>query len=128
MKRRRADVVCLIAALASIGMLPACGSDEQQTTQPVPGGDPDHGRAAIMQYGCTSCHSVPGVGSVADGIGPDLAGLADRRLLAGQVPNRPENLLRWLQDPQELAPGTVMPDMGVTEKDARDIAAYLYDQ
>jgi cytochrome c1 len=42
------------------------------------------------------------------------------------LPNTPENLVRWLRDPQKLNPRTAMPDLGVTERDAQDIAAYLY--
>jgi cytochrome c1 len=46
-------------------------------------------------------------------------------MLAGRLPNGPENLERWLRGPQAVKPGSAMPDLGVTERDARDIAAYL---
>ena len=49
-----------------------------------------------------------------------------RTYVAGQVPNTPDFLVRWLEAPQAIEPGTAMPDLGVTPKDARDIAAYLY--
>jgi cytochrome c1 len=52
--------------------------------------------------------------------------MAKRTYLAGFLPNTPENMVKWLTDPQELAPESAMPDLGVTESDARDIAAYLY--
>jgi cytochrome c2 len=38
----------------------------------------------------------------------------------------PDNLVKWLRQPQNVVPGNAMPDMGVTPQDARDIAAYLY--
>ena len=38
----------------------------------------------------------------------------------------PANMVRWIQHPREIEHGTAMPDMGVTDSDARDIAAYLY--
>jgi cytochrome c2 len=41
------------------------------------------------------------------------------------LPNSPENMARWLREPQRYAPLTAMPDLGVTERDARDMAAYL---
>ena len=40
--------------------------------------------------------------------------------------NTPANLVRWIREPQAVVPGNAMPDMGVSEADARDIAAYLY--
>lgn len=48
-----------------------------------------------------------------------------RSYIAGRVPNTPATLARWIADPQAVVPGTAMPDMGVSDADARDIAAYL---
>ena len=59
-------------------------------------------------------------------VGPELDGLAARSFIAGVLPNTGENLVRWIQDPRAIAPKTAMPDLGVSEKDARDIAAYVY--
>ncbi|MEO9248245.1 c-type cytochrome [Citricoccus nitrophenolicus] len=106
--------------------LAACGPEPEMG--PVRNGDPEAGETAILEYGCASCHTIPGVESVSRTIGPDLTGFDDQIYIAGQLPNRPEELIRWLQNPQEIVPGTAMPNMGVTEQDARDIAAYLYDQ
>jgi cytochrome c len=111
---------------AGVVLLSACGGSD--TRQLVDGGDAERGAVAVEQYGCTSCHAVPGVPSVENGIGPSLDGFAERRYIAGQLPNRPEELIRWLLDPQAIEPGTAMPDTGLSEEEARDIAAYLYDQ
>lgn len=93
----------------------------------VRGGDPERGRTLVVQYGCTSCHSIPDVPSVDDeSVAPALDDLAARDFLAGRIPNRTEELIAWLQNPQLIAPGTLMPDLGVTEDDAEDIAAFLY--
>jgi cytochrome c2 len=92
----------------------------------VPGGDPQRGRAVMARYGCAACHSIPGVVGARGRVGPPLGGIADRAIIAGKLPNTPENLIRWIQHPQAVEPGNVMPEMGVTEADARDIAAYLY--
>ena len=46
-------------------------------------------------------------------------------LLRAGSPNAPEHLVRWLQHPRPVRPGTPMPEMGVTGRDARDIAAFL---
>src|SRR5438093_1229200 len=59
-------------------------------------------------------------------VSPSLAGVASRAVIAGRLANTPDNLIRWIRDPQGVSPGTVMPNMGVGETDARDIAAYLY--
>ncbi|MFC8923066.1 c-type cytochrome [Cellulosimicrobium sp. NPDC057127] len=100
--------------------------DDHGPRHVVPGGDAERGRELLVTYGCTSCHAVPGVPSVERGVGPDLAGMDERLAIAGHLPNRPEELIRWIRDPQEIAPGTLMPDMGVDAQDARDMAAYLY--
>ncbi|MEL6648628.1 MAG: hypothetical protein AAFQ05_13195, partial [Pseudomonadota bacterium] len=50
----------------------------------------------------------------------------ERAYVAGVLPNEPGGLVRWLVDPVAHSPMTAMPDLGVTEADARDMAAYLY--
>jgi mono/diheme cytochrome c family protein len=89
------------------------------------GADPERGRTAIHQYACATCHLIPGIVGANAPVGPPLDGLADRVLLVGRLPNSRDNLAGWLRAPQALKPGSAMPDLGVTERDARDIAAYL---
>ena len=92
----------------------------------VAGGDPALGKEAIMEYGCMSCHTIPGVAAADATVGPPLTAWADRRYIAGLLPNEPDNLIAWIVNPQAFEPGTAMPTLGVSEEDARDIAAYLY--
>ena len=92
----------------------------------VAGGKSKEGPAAMRTYGCIRCHTVPGVTGANALVGPPLAGWSKRRFIAGRVPNEPEELVRWIVHPQGIKPGTAMPDLGVTETDARHIAAYLY--
>ncbi|HEX6267802.1 MAG TPA: c-type cytochrome [Burkholderiales bacterium] len=87
--------------------------------------DAKRGKRAINQYACVTCHEIPGIVGANAPVGPPLAGIGSRTMLGGVLPNSPENMVRWLREPQELAPLTAMPDLGVTERDARDIAAYL---
>lgn len=103
-------------------------TDEPVEAESVPGGDPERGRMAVLEHGCASCHTIPDVESVSRTIGPDLTDFHQQLYIAGQLPNRPEELIRWIQNPQEIVPGSAMPNMGITEEDARDIAAFLYDQ
>jgi cytochrome c1 len=58
-------------------------------------------------------------------VGPPLTGVGSRLMLGGVLPNTPENMVRWIRAPQQHSPLTAMPDLGVTERDAVDIAAYL---
>jgi len=92
----------------------------------MPGGDPAQGAIALRDYGCHSCHVIPGVRGANALVGPPLTAWAQRHYIAGTLSNTPENLRYWLQYPQSVEPGTAMPDLGVTEQDARDMGAYLY--
>ncbi len=92
----------------------------------VPNGDVERGRRALRDYGCGSCHKIDGVPGAVSYVGPPLDGWAVRQYIAGTLPNTPDNLIRWIMHPQAIEPGTAMPDMDVTEQDARDMSAYLY--
>jgi len=58
-------------------------------------------------------------------VGPSLDGLAQRSFIAGKLPATEENLVKWIRAPQQVKPGTAMPQLDVPERDARDMAAYL---
>jgi mono/diheme cytochrome c family protein len=95
----------------------------EKTTPSTP--DAQRGATALLQYACTSCHTIPGIVGADAHVGPPLAGIASRKYLAGRLPNTPENLVRWIRNPQSVNPATLMPRLDVTENHARDIAAYL---
>ena len=92
------------------------------------GGDVARGQQAFAAYGCSSCHSIPGVSGATGLVGPPLKGLGSRAIIAGKLENTPDNLQRWIVDPQAVTPGTAMPRLGVKPKTARDISAFLYTQ
>lgn len=92
----------------------------------VPGGDAARGRAAIARYGCASCHAIPGISQPAADVGPPLDRIGKRAYLGGVVANTPAMMVRWLMDPPAIDPRTAMPNVGLTEAEAKDIAAYLY--
>ena len=79
----------------------------------------------MIQYGCPTCHVVPNVPGAVGKVGPSLESLSQRSYIAGSLPNTPDNLIQWIMHPQHIRPGTAMPEMGVTEQDARRIAAFL---
>lgn len=87
--------------------------------------DAARGRTTMRQYGCHGCHIIPGIVGPDVHVGPSLRDFARRPLIAGTIPNTPENVVRWLRDPPALRPHSLMPDLGVTEQHARDMHAYL---
>ncbi len=123
----------LCALLLSL-LLAACQAEPQSDTgaanpgeaRPQPGGDAERGRAALQVYGCQTCHAIPGLPGQAAFVGPPLTAWGDRQYIAGNLDNTPDNLVRWILDPQAIEPGTAMPDVGATDADARDMTAYLY--
>jgi cytochrome c len=94
--------------------------------EPVTQGDPEAGRLLLEQYGCGTCHIIPGVRTAIGTVGPPLDKFSRHVYIAGELPNDPEMLARWIQDPPALVPGTTMPDLDVNETHARDMTAYLY--
>jgi len=90
------------------------------------GGDPRRGEAMFIQYGCGSCHALKNVRDATGMVGPPLDGIALREIIAGHLANNPDNMERWIRDPQHVSPGTAMPNLRVGETDARDITAFLY--
>jgi cytochrome c2 len=92
----------------------------------VPAADPERGRAAVREHGCVACHTVPGVPGASGRVGPRLDRLREQAYIAGVLANSPQNMVRWIREPKEVDPRTAMPNLGVGEGDARDIAAYLY--
>ena len=91
-------------------------------------GDPSRGEAMFIQYGCGGCHALKNVRTATGQVGPPLDGIAIRRIIAGRFANTPENMQHWIRDPQHVSPGTAMPNLGVGERDARDITAFLYSR
>lgn len=110
---RIAAVVCVVLA--------GCGDKPPSAL----GGDPDNGRLLLRQFGCGSCHRIPGVAAARGNVGPSLEGVGKRVYLGGVLPNTPENMVRWILDPKQFDPETAMPDLPVAEGQARDIVAYL---
>ncbi len=113
-----------ILLLAVCVVLAACG--ERPRKQNAIEGVPERGRHLLRQYGCGTCHRIPGVANAVGSVGPPLAGIARRVYLGGVLPNTPQNMVRWIRAPQEVDALTAMPDMQVTEAYARDMVAYLY--
>jgi cytochrome c2 len=104
-------------------VLAGCGDAGRSAGGSV--GDAGRGKVALGQYGCRACHMIPGVTGSKVYVGRPLEDLAKRRFIAGTLPNDQANLVRWIRDPQAIDPGTAMPKLGVSERDALDMSAYL---
>jgi cytochrome c2 len=113
-----------VAALTLAGGLAACGTPQARSQQ-VGSGNAELGRELMTEYGCTSCHVVPGIRSEPAYVGPPLDHWGRRSYIAGSLNNNERNLVRWIVDPQDVEEGTAMPDVGASEQDAINIAAYL---
>ena len=119
----------LIALLALAGLAGgACqnGHPDLAVIENSSGGNPFRGQAVIQQYGCGSCHEIPGVPGAHGLVGPPLLWFARRSYVAGELPNTADNLALWIRMPQKIHPRTAMPAVGVNDQQARDIVAYLY--
>jgi cytochrome c2 len=119
-------VVALALAGCSSDSYP--GRDMQDPVWAVPGGDSQRGAQAIVRHGCFACHVIAGIRQADGRVGPKLLDIQRQIYIGGVLPNSPDSMIRWLQDPRVFSPETAMPDLGVTEQEARDIAAYLYSQ
>jgi mono/diheme cytochrome c family protein len=89
-------------------------------------GDVSAGRRSTQNFLCATCHHIPGMVGTSHHVGPPLDGIGSRQYIGGVVLNTPENMVRWLKDPKQFDPLSAMPAMGLSDKQARDIAAYLY--
>ncbi len=116
------------ALFASCALLAGCYDEMQQYTsvENPTGGNPHNGALLIAQYGCGSCHIVPGIAGADGLVGPPLIKMGRRVYIAGVLRNSPENLIAWLENPQAVVSGNAMPQIGLNRNQAQDIAAYLY--
>jgi cytochrome c2 len=106
------SVACIVALTAtSIAVA-------MRNSQPPSYANPRRGAKLVESYGCLACHDTGRVG-------PHFAHMGRRGYIAGRYPNIQIWMIDWIEHPQQLKPGTAMPNLGVTERDARDITAYL---
>jgi cytochrome c2 len=106
---------------------PIAAAPPPLTPAPNTAGDPQNGRVLFTQKGCTNCHQLAVVSAKPALIGPTLTNMALRPTIAGeQIQNTPENMAKWIMNPPAMKPGTAMPALGLSEQEARDLAAFLY--
>lgn len=115
------------AGLLLPALLSGCtGGQTPRSISVATGGVAKFGREGIAKYHCGECHTIPGITGAHGVFGPPLIAIGRRSYIAGEFPNDPATLIRWVMDAPAMKPGTAMPDLNVPEQQARDIAAYLY--
>jgi putative membrane protein len=116
----------LVVSTLVAGVAMGCESSDARHAEDITRGSTDRGKAAIEHYGCGACHQIPGISGAAGLVGPSLESIASRAYIAGRQVNEPDQMIAWIRDPQHLRAPTAMPALGLSEQEARDIAAYLY--
>jgi cytochrome c len=115
-----------IAFLAAAVMFTGCkGGKTIPGYSPARANEARQGREVIEQFSCGKCHTIPGIRDAKGVFGPPLMKFGRRTFIAGNFPNLPNILTRWIMAPQSMKPKTAMPTLGLTEAQARDAAAYL---
>ena len=92
-----------------------------------PGSPAAEGQMIIATQPCVGCHTIPGIPGATGTVGPNLGGVASRTKIAGGAVNNtgPDDLKKWILNPPAQKPGTLMPNVGLTDDQATKIVAYL---
>jgi cytochrome c len=130
LKAYLAGAAILIAAGAAIALGAAliAGQSSEGIARAMTGGDPSRAPGIIRRYGCAGCHTIGGIPGGDGQVGGPLKDIKHRVYIGGVAPNSPDNLIKWIVAPQTFSPRTAMPASGITEAEARDVAAYLYSR
>lgn len=120
----------LLAGCDGLDRVRALGNDHPvvaaDASLRIAGGDPQRGRQLLARHACITCHAVPGERAPSAHVGPPLTQFGRRTNIGGSLPNQPEQLVRFIMNAPRELPGTGMPNLRVTEPEARDLAAFLY--
>jgi cytochrome c len=123
-----AVLALLCGAIALLANQRSLRDQQRQRAEVLTGGHAAHGQVLFSAKGCGGCHTLSGVAQASGMVGPPLDGIAQRAIIAGKLVNKPDNLARWIRAPQRIDPGNAMPNLPMSEQDARDIAAFLYSK
>jgi len=123
----------MVSAFLLLGFITGCSAEKPAEKVPsaaaVPAsiaGNAVNGKRLIDQYACVSCHKISGFDGPQGSMGPSLEAFATRKVIAGSIPNQPDTVAAYLQNPQAVDPQNQMPSLGISESEARDITAYLF--
>ena len=124
--------LAVVGALVLLGIATAAESwhlaqqRKETVASALTGGDPQRAPALIRRYGCGGCHAISALNGADGKVAAPLDDFRERVYIAGVVRNSPDNLIRWIVSPRTMSARTAMPATGITEREARDVAAFLY--
>jgi len=107
---------------------PGAGAPQADSAKAAPAEDPlvAQGQKLFLMKGCVGCHSLVAYNAPQGLLGPNLANVGARTYIAaGTLPNTDENLAHWIRVPQDVKHGVLMPNLGVTEDEAKALVAFL---
>lgn len=118
----------IVGISVAVGLTCGCVGGRTLEKPPIPstGGNALVGSQIMVQRKCGACHTIPGIRNANGVFGPPLTSFDRRSFIAGNFPNTPDNLVQWIMSPRSMKPKTAMPDLGLSEQQARDVGAYLY--
>ena len=119
-------VTMLIGAVGLVGCQSAPGQPPAKAV--ALSGAAAEGKEVFLAKGCVACHRAPNLPEAQGTLGPNLAGIGNptsHPKIAAVVDNTPENMKRWLQEPQKVKPGSAMPSLGLTDTEAANLTAFL---
>lgn len=100
----------------------------RETARLMTQGDASRAPASLRRFGCTGCHEIPGISGADGKVGGSLSDLRKRVYVGGVLNNTSDNLVQWIVSPPKFSPRTAMPVTGISEGEARDVAAFLYSR
>ncbi|MEO6258713.1 MAG: c-type cytochrome [Thermoanaerobaculia bacterium] len=122
-------LILIMILIMAIALTTACNRPERPPRISAPpsssAGDAARGKQLIEKYACNSCHVIPTIEGPKGSIGPSLAHVGSRPTVGGKLANTPENVSKWLQNPQAIDPENTMPNLGITPAESQDLAAFL---
>jgi cytochrome c1 len=135
MPSRRLKIAVALLVLTSLLAVGAVAANDLRDRQKrseramqIVGGNPSEAAKAMVRYGCGACHEIPGLRMPGGLAAQPLNGIFERRYVGGTVENTPSNLVGWIVNPKAYNARTAMPLTGISESEARDVAAYLYSR
>lgn len=120
--------VATIAVSATAATTWSAQHQSESVARAMTGGDPARAPLMIRRYGCAGCHTIPGIPGGDGQVGGPLKDIRHRVYVGGVLRNSADNLVRWIVAPQVFSPRTAMPATGISDAEARDVAAYLYSR
>ena len=92
---------------------------------PAGAGDAQRGQQVFLNGPCVSCHTIDGTKAQGKVAPRPLTHFATYDKIAQVAPNTHENLTKWLHNPQDVKPGTQMPNLGLKPQDIADLVVFL---